>query len=133
MSKLSQAVKTAKELKREVSTDQITDWAAALSYRFLLALFPFFIFLGAVGGLVSRLIGVENPSMEILSRFGEAMPGDARSLLETQLQTVLGEQRPGLLSVGLLGALWAASSGMGSTMKAMNQAYDVEETRPFWK
>ena len=46
---------------------------------------------------------------------------------------VLGEEKPGLLSFGLVAALWAASGGMGSTMKAMNRAYDVEETRPFWK
>src|SRR5688500_17728880 len=133
MSRLGSGLKVAKDLKNEISTDEVTDWAASLSYRFLLALSPFFIFLGAVGGLVSRLIGVENPALEVLTRFGGALPGDARSLLETQLNAVLGKQQPGLLSFGLVAALWAASGGMGSTMKAMNRAYDVQETRPFWK
>ena len=64
------ALQTARDLKSEISQDEIMDWAANLSYRFLLALFPFFIFLGAVGGMATRLIGVENPALEMMNRFG---------------------------------------------------------------
>ena len=45
---------------------------------------------------------------------------------------VLEEKQPGLLSFGLIAALWGASAAMNSTIKALNRAYDVEETRPFW-
>jgi membrane protein len=122
-----------KELWQELSKDDVSDFAAGLSYRFLLALFPFFLFVTALGGVISRFLEVENPSLEILNRFGDALPSDARSVLDTQLTSVLDNQQPGLLSIGLVGALWAASGGMGATMKAMNRVYDVEESRPFWK
>jgi membrane protein len=123
----------AKEFWRELSTDDVSDFAAGLSYRFLLALFPFFLFVTALAGVISRFLNVENPSGELLDRFGDTLPSDARSVIDTQLAGVLGEQQPGLLSIGLVGALWAASGGMGATMKAMNRVYDVEETRPFWR
>jgi membrane protein len=126
-------VSTGKQLWQELSTDDASDFAAGLSYRFLLALFPFFVFVTALGGVVSNFLEVENPSAEILERLGDALPSDARSVLDTQLAGVLDNQRPGLVSIGLVGALWAASGGMGATMKAMNRVYDVEETRPFWK
>lgn len=126
-------VANGKDLWREASADDASDFAAGLAYRFFLALFPFFIFVTAVGGFVSNLVGAENPAGEILDRIGGALPSDARSVLDTQLRGVLGEQQPGLLSVGLVGALWAASGGVGALMKAMNRMYDVQETRPFWK
>jgi membrane protein len=128
-----QFVSQGKNLWHELSEDDVSDFAAGLAYRFLLALFPFFIFLTALGGFVAQLIGVENPSGEILDRLGSALPNDARSVLDSQLSSVLDNQHTGLLSVGLIAALWAASGGMGATMKAMNHVYDVEEERPFWK
>lgn len=124
---------TGKQLWQEVSADNISDFAAGLSYRFLLALFPFFLFIGALSGFVTRFLDMENPSTELLNRVGEALPADARSVLDTQLAGVLENQQPGLLSIGLIGALWAASGGMGATMRAMNRAYDIEESRPFWR
>lgn len=123
----------ARRFWRELSADDVSDFAAGLSYRFLLALFPFFLFITALGAVIARVLNAENPSGELLERFGDTLPSDARSVIDTQLASVLGEQQPGLLSVGLLGAIWAASGGMGATMKAMNRVYDVEETRPFWK
>jgi membrane protein len=123
----------ANELRRELSADEISDFAASLSYRFLLALFPLFIFLTALGGFVAAQLEIANPAVTLIDRVGERLPADARSLLQTELTEVLEDQRPGLLSGGIIAALWAASGGMSATMRAMNRAYDVEETRPFWK
>jgi membrane protein len=128
-----QAWNQGKDLWRELSEDDVSDFAAGLAYRFLLAMFPFFIFLTALGGFVAQITGAENPSAEILDRLGSALPSDARSVVDSQLSSVLGAQHAGLLSVGLIAALWAASGGMGATMKAMNHVYDVEEERPFWR
>ncbi|MGE0227857.1 MAG: YihY/virulence factor BrkB family protein [Dehalococcoidia bacterium] len=127
------AISGAKSLWHELSSDDASDFAASLSYRFFLALFPFFIFVTALGGLVAQIGGFDNPATRLVDRFGDALPSDARSVVETQLTGVLGDQRPGLLSVGLLGTIWAASGGVGALMKATNRMYDVEETRPFWK
>lgn len=96
-------------------------------------MFPFFIFLAALGGFVARILHIDNPSTEIVKRIAVALPGDARSLLTTQLTEILGKQHAGLASIAILGALWAAAGGMSATMRAMNNAYHVEETRPFWK
>ena len=119
-------------LWREISEDEVGDLAAGLSYRFLFALFPFFIFLAALGAFVTPLLGIANPTTEILNRIAVALPGDARSLLTKELGAILGDQEAGLASVAILGALWAAAGGMSATMRAMNAAYDVQETRPFW-
>ncbi|MGE0134507.1 MAG: YihY/virulence factor BrkB family protein [Dehalococcoidia bacterium] len=123
----------AKSLWHELSADDASDFAASLSYRFFLALFPFFIFVTALGGVIAQIGGFENPATRLVDRFGDALPSDARSVIETQLGSVLGNQQPGLLSVGLLGTIWAASGGVGALMKATNRMYDVQETRPFWK
>jgi membrane protein len=123
----------AKALWREASADDASDFAAGLAYRFFLALFPFLIFMTALGGFLAKVVGIDNPALEVVNRFGDALPGDARSVIESQLDGVLGAQHPGLLSVGLIGALWAASGGVGALMKAMNRMYDVEESRPFWR
>src|SRR5690606_32584580 len=51
--------------------------------------------------------------------------------IEGQLSTIFAGANPGLLSFGAIGALWAASGGVKSIMKALNRAYDVEEARGF--
>jgi membrane protein len=68
--------------------------------------------------------------MEYVSR---AMPGDAASIIEKTLNEIRSGATGGLLSIGVLGALWAGSNGMSSIMSALNVAYDVKETRPWWK
>jgi len=123
----------AKTLWDEVSADRVSDLAAGLAYRFMLALFPFFIFLTALSGFVARWLGVEDPSGRVVENLAAALPGDARAILTDQLAAVLDTSRPGLLSFGLVGALWSAASGLGAAMRAMNIAYDVEEARPFWR
>lgn len=123
----------ARSLWQGISAHGVGDLAAGLSYRFLLALFPFFIFLTALGGLVAPAIGIDNPSTAILDRIAVALPGDARSLLTKQLTEILDAQRSGLASIAILGAVWAAAGGMSAAMRAMNIVYDVRETRPWWK
>jgi membrane protein len=120
-------------LRREIAADEVADFAASLSYRFLLAVFPLFIFVAALGSFVASTLEIENPATTLVDNVGDRLPPDARSTLVTELTKVLETQQPGLLSAGILFALWAASGGMSATIRAMNRAYDVEETRPFWK
>ena len=129
----SQMLTVGKRLMTEVKYDDVSGLAAELSYRFLLALFPLFIFIAALSGFITDILSIKNPSGEILQRIGDTLPADAASVLEGQLATLFEEQQGGLLSFGIVTALWAASGGMKSTMKAMNRAYDVDETRPFFK
>jgi membrane protein len=114
-----------------VSRDEALTLAAALAYRFFLAVFPFFIFVAALGGFIAGALGVANPAEQLLRLLGD-LPAGLAGPLQSELAEVLGERDPALLSVGILGALLAATTGTNAAIKAMNRAYDVEESRSFW-
>lgn len=124
---------TGKTLVHEVGDDDVGGLAAQLAYHFLLALFPFFIFLTALGGFAAAQVQMGNPAQSIVDLLGANLPDDVAGVLTDQLQQVIDSSNPGLLSFGIVGALWAASGGMKSIMKAMNRAYDVPESRSFLK
>ena len=122
-------VALAKRVWSEFSEDEVADRAAALAYYFLFALFPALLFLTALLGLlpIPNLIG------RLMDYVAQTMPGDAASIIEKTLNEIVAGANSGLLSFGVLGALWAGSNGMSSVMSALNVAYDVKETRPWWK
>jgi membrane protein len=101
--------------------------AAELAFYFLLALFPLLIFLL---NLISFMPGVQENILFWLSRL---MPPDATRIVETWVQNVFSNRSGGLVSFGLIFSLWAASTGMGALIAALNSAYEVAEGRPFWK
>ena len=119
----------AKRVWAEFSEDEVSDRAAALAYYFLFALFPALLFLTALLGLLP----IPNLMDRLMDYVSQAMPGDAASIIEKTLQEIVAGASGGLLSIGVLGALWAGSNGMSSIMSALNAAYDVKETRPWWK
>jgi membrane protein len=122
---------TLKELAlgawREAYEDRAFGRAAELAYFFLLALFPMLIFLLSVFSFM--------PSLQdaLLDWLDKVMPREARRLVASWVENVAGARSGGLLSLGLLGSLWAASNGIGAAIDALNTAYNVEEGRPFWK
>ena len=128
---LPRALDFPKRLVTEVMDDEVPDLAAGLAYRFLFALFPFVIFLAALAGFGAQLAGLQDPSGQIIGALSDNLPPDIASQLRPQLDAVLGNTRPGLLSVGAILALWAAMGGIGAVMKAMNRAVDVEDDRGF--
>lgn len=124
---------TGKRLVKEIGDDDVSGLAAEMAYRLLLAMFPFFIFLAAVGAFVASALNIDNPTERIMDSLGDALPRDAASVLEDQLQQVLGERNAGLLSLGIVAAIWTASGAMNTLIKALNRVYDVQESRPIWK
>ena len=122
-----------KELKNEFDRDDVGTTAAALSYTTFLALFPFFIFLAAMSGFVTNLLNIDDPTRQILDALGSALPPSAADLIGTQVGDVIEASNGGLLSIGAVGSLWAASGAVRSLMKAMNRAYDVPESRPWYR
>lgn len=126
-------VDTGKRLFSEIKDDDLTGRAAELAYRFFLALFPFVIFLAALGGFIASAAGVANPAQRLVDQFGDSLPSDAASIIEKQVDGVVNAPNGGLLSISIIGALWASAGGVGAVMKATNRAYDVGESRPFWK
>jgi membrane protein len=107
--------------------DDVLGTAAELSYFFLLALFPLLIFLTSLIGFLpithSGLVG----DLE------RVVPPDAMKLVRETLADVVSHRNGGLLSFGLIFSLWSASSGVASLMSGLNRAYNVVETRSFWK
>jgi membrane protein len=123
--------KLAKPVWQEIQKDDVFGRAAQLSYYFLLSLFPLLIFLTSVLGVV---IGAESGVRQNLFRYlSHVMPPSAFKLIESTLQEVAAASSGSKISIGILAALWAASNGMGAVTEALNVAYGVKESRPWWK
>jgi membrane protein len=119
----------ARRVWRETERDEILGRAAQLAYYLVLALFPALLFLTALIGLLP----VHEIMPELFQRLSDVMPADALSILERYLNQVVQGSGTGILSLGVLGALWATSSGLTSIMDALNAVYNVKDSRPFWK
>ncbi len=111
--------------------DDVPGLAAELAYKFFLGLFPFLMFLTALGGFVSSQLGIRNPAENVAETSQEGLPPSAADLVTRELRAMIGERNPGLLSGSIVGALLIATTGVTSIMKASNRAYEVPETRPW--
>ena len=124
-------VELGKRVWAEINEDDVWGRAAQLAYYFLLALFPLLIFLtAALGLMLGSGEGLRESLFNYLSR---VMPGNAFQLVDTTMNEITASSNAGKLSFGLLATLWAASNGMGAITQALNAAYDVKESRPWWR
>jgi membrane protein len=114
--------------------DNCADWAAALTYYGVLALFPSTIVVVALVGLVSDGPRTVDTVIDLAREIGagSVVGNDA---FATVVRGVVEQQGPAkvLLSFGLLGALWSASGFIGAFTRASNAIYGVEEGRPFYR
>jgi membrane protein len=113
----------------DVDRNHTMQMAAALSYYFVLSLFPALIFLSAVVAYLP-VPHLFDQALGMMSRF---IPPDSMGLVRRVLADVITPNRGTFLSFGILGTLWAASGGFSATIEALNIAYDVKDDRPFWK
>src|SRR5919199_120103 len=114
----------------EFSRDNLTDWAAALTYYGILSVFPALIALVSILGLVGQ-----SATKPLLDNLGGFAPGPAHQILENALHG-LTQSRGGasiLFAVGIAGAIYSASGYIGAFIRASNTIWDVEEGRPIWK
>jgi len=121
----------AKRVWSEITADDIFGRAAQLSYYFLLALFPLLLFITAVLGQFAEA-GSELRE-NLLSLLGSVVPQEAGDLIHETIDKVEEGSGGGKISFGILATLWAASNGMTAICQTLNIAYEVEETRPWWK
>lgn len=117
-----------KKTFKEFSSDDMSTYASALAYRALFSLFPFLLFLLALLGFLN----LSDFFDWIRQQAALALPPMAMEQVDPVIDQ-LQRQQGGLLSFGILAALWTASVGFRSLMNAMNRAYDVREGRPTWK
>src|SRR3954452_15316487 len=115
---------------KEFSADNLTDWAAALTYYGVMALFP------AIIALVS-IIGLVGPSatQPLLDNISQVAPGPANDILSGAVKQVAGSRGSAGFAfvLGIVLALWSASGYVGAFGRASNAIYEVGEGRPFWK
>ena len=112
----------------DVPAKHTLQMAAALSYYFVISLFPAIILISAI---FAYLPGA-NPFEQVLSLMRGFVPAESLNLLRRVLSTMVTPNRSTLLSFGILGTLWTASGGFAATIEALDIAYEVEEARPFW-
>jgi membrane protein len=119
-----------KRTVKEFRQDNLTDWAAALTYYGVLAIFPAIIALVSILGLVGS-----SATQPLLDNVGKVAPGPAKDIFTSAIQNLQKDQGAAgiLFIVGLAAALWSASGYVAAFMRASNDIYDVEEGRPIWK
>ena len=123
---------TLKRTATEFQEDNLTDWAAALTYYGLLALFPALIALVSIVGLVADPQSTTNTLTDIVTRIG---PDSAASTFEGPIRQITESRGTAgfTLIVSTLVALWSASGYLGAFIRASNAIYETREGRPFWK
>jgi membrane protein len=113
----------------EVRADNCLGLAAQLAYYFFLALFPALLFLVAVISFMP-VTGLLDAITGMLARVA---PREVLLIVQEQLLKIANDKSTGLLTLGMLGTIWSCSSGMTAIVDTLNQAYDIQESRPWWK
>jgi len=116
----------------EFRDDNLTDWAAALTYYGLLSLFPGLIALVSIVGLVGDPKGATEAITEIVTAIG---PQSAAQTFAGPIESVASDRGTAgaAFVLGLALALWSASGYVGAFIRASNVIYETREGRPFWK
>src|SRR6185312_2247260 len=125
-------VPTLKRTVLELREDGMTDWAAALTYYGLLALFPALIAVVSLVGLVGDPVTTTRKLTDVVNAVG---PRTAAATFAGPIRSITAHRAASgiLFVVGLGVALWSASGYVGAFMRASNVIYETPEGRPFWK
>lgn len=117
---------------RNINEDEILDRANGVAFNFILAIFPFVIFLFALIPYISAYFP-EISKESILVFMSELMPPSIFEVVSDTVVDIVSNQRGGLLTFGVVFALFLATNGMLSLMRAFNACYRTVEERSIWK
>ncbi len=112
----------------EVIRDDVLGMAGQLAYFFVLALFPALIFFVS---LVAYLPG--DMPQQLVTSLRPLLPAPALTIVEEQIAQLTSADPAGILTFGLVLAIWSSSAGLIAIMSTLNRAYDISEARPWWK
>lgn len=126
---MARIVEGVKKIGAMVSEHQVTTLAAAIAYAFFLSLFPLIFALFALTGIA----GGDRAFHTIMSTLRDAVPTETADLLAGYVAQITNHSRPALLSIGIVTTLWAAAGGVKAIMNALNNIYEVRESRGIWK
>ena len=125
--KASILFKYTEQLVFRYKDDDLSTMSAAITYYLILAFFPFLLFL-------INMISFTPLSNDILiTNFNQFLPNETGILVKNVVVQTLQAKSKTLLFLGMIGSLWAASSGISAITKGLNKAYDIEENRNFIK
>jgi membrane protein len=120
-----------KKTVSETLDDNLLGLSAETAYSFFFGLFPLMLF---AAPLLSLFGNRQQIFDAVLARLSPSVPPDALALVEQVLRDVVfTKNAPGLISIGAVLSLWAGAGMFGSLISALNVAYDVKESRPWWK
>src|SRR5690242_3734916 len=118
-----------KRTVKEFQNDNLTDWAAALTYYGVLAIFPALIALVSILGLIGH-----SATQPLINNLNSVAPGPAKQIFTGAIKGLQKSQGAAgiLFVVGIASAIWSASGYVGAFMRASNAIYEVGEGRPFY-
>jgi len=119
-----------KRTVKEFQQDNLTDWAAALTYYGVMSLFPMLLVLVSILGLIGQ-----SATQPLIDNLGQLAPGEATKIFTDAIKNLQSSQgAAGVVAiVSIVLALWSASGYVAAFMRASNAIYEVEEGRPIWK
>jgi membrane protein len=112
--------------------DNCSGRAAQAAYHILFAIFPLAIFAAALSALANSLFGLDLFDA-IMASLASVLPQEARVTIVAPIAAVVNHPSGWLILVGIVTALWSGATAVGTFITALNRAYDVEETRPWWR
>lgn len=117
----------------QIDEDNIFAWASSLAYSWILALFPFLIFLLTLVPYLPERAKKEAKAQiqDVINTLPHAAADTLNGFLKPRLDNLLVEERKGLLTLGILITLWAASGGVAATTTALDKAWDIDQRRSF--
>jgi membrane protein len=118
-----------KRTAKEANEDDCLGLAAQLAYYFFLALFPAILFVLAL----ASFFPLTNFIDEVVRALEPIAPAEILRFLEEQLRRLSNADSGGILTIGILGAVWSSSAAVVAIIGSLNRAYDIEEGRPWWK
>jgi membrane protein len=121
-------VELIKRTVKETIDDDCIGIAAQLAYYFALALFPALLFVVALASYLPYAV-VD----DVVAALAPIAPAEVLDLIRQQLESIVAGAAPNILTIGVLGALWSSSGAMTTIVSALNTAYDIPESRPWWK
>ena len=113
----------------EALDDDVLGLAAQLSYYFFLALFPAILFLLAI----ASFFPLSSLTDDLGRSLGPFVSPQVLELIQDQMRRLAHNENGGLLTFGVAAALWSSSAALVSIVGALNKAYDIDESRPWWK
>ena len=118
-----------KRTAKDTQADNGLGLAAQLAYYFFLALFPTLLFLIALAGVFAN----QGLVTRLVDMLGGAAPPDVINIIRDQLISLSQGNQGGIMTFGVVAALWSSSAAMVALIDSLNRAYDVEDARPWWK